>query len=337
MMTFLKNELKKMAFQRKNVSGFSVLTSSRKQSSTSNSSSIIRCRKIAEDVNLQVKRKINEKVMRGGKRPVLNLIICESQPVARAYGKLILKNCHNVGIQTSVRCINPSTTTKDLHDVLVKIGYDNYIDASLIVFPIHKSILLDQIHIGLDLNKDVDGLNVSYRKSMWGNNSYIPSKVAAALEILRYISFNIFNKTTVLHGKTKNLKVLKNLIALSNYQNTDINGNTIVIETNPETPNEALRSIVLDADILITECGVPKYFKGDMVKKGCYIIDLSSNHKVDHKGKTYVVGDVDIASVKGVAAGVTPVPNGIGPLSIAMLCKHTLMASNFNLENKSFF
>ena len=336
-MLYLKNTLKKLAFYGKNVGRFAVVDLNKKISSRCDSSTIIHCKKIAKAINSQIKRKIDAKVMRGGKRPVLNLIMCESQPAARAYSKLVLKNCHDVGIQTSVRSINPSTTTNELHDILVKIGYDNYIDASFIVHPLHKSISLDQIHIGLDLNKDVDGLNVSYRKSMWGNNSYIPSKVAAALEILRHVSFKTFNKTTVLHGKTRNLNVLKNLIALSSYQNTDINGNTIVIETNCKTPEKTLSSIMLDADIIISECGVPKYIKGGMVKEGCYIIDLSSNQRVSHKGKPYVVGDVDIDSVKEIVAGVTPVPNGIGPLSIAMLCKHTLMASNFHLEKKSFF
>ena len=293
-----------------------------------NGGNIINCNQMTEEIKLQVKTNIEERIFKGARRPSLSVVLYSHEPKARRFAKKLVTECAHVGIDTATKQLTPSMTNKELHDVLTDVVFNPKADAGIVVLPLKNSVKEDLIHRGLHLQKDIDGFGMRHRKYLFGTSCYLPAKVSATLEVLRRCRIKTALRTTLLHGDTANLQVLRDLICQVRHTNGPPGEKTVVYETDARTPADTLKRNALEADVIITEVGIPRAIRADMVKKGCHVIDLSHNYVDAGDGRIKVVGDTDIDEVKHVAAGVTPVPGGVGPLSIAMMCLHTLMASS---------
>jgi len=294
--------------------------------------------KMAMKLKQQIKNEIVQQVSKGGKPPSLCIVHYEHDREAKLFVKRLKRNCQFVGIATSIHKLSPKLNKSELHDVMVQLGYDRNSDAGVVALPIKESVGIDLIHRGLDMQKDIDGFGISYKKFLNNRVCYPPAKVAATLEILRNWSVNTALKTTLLHGNSRNLSVLKRMITEVTHQKSkECLKETVVIETNSQTPQNILKQFSLKADIIVTEVGIPKSITADMVKHGSYIIDLSQNLIPVEDGVMELVGDVDFEEVKQVVSGITPVRGGVGPLSLAMMCLHTLKASKTSKGKNTFF
>ncbi len=258
-------------------------------------------------------------ISKTGLKPRLAIVMVGNDPGSQIYVRLKEKACARVGIVSTNYFLPENTKQEELLKLVKKLnkGPDNGI---LVQIPLPKHIDPEVILEAVDPEKDIDGLTEqNLGRLFFGTNPYPPCTPGGVLKLLDRYGVNIEGKDVVMVGRSK---IVGKPIAMMLT-----NKNATVTLCHSKTRN--LAGHARRAEILVVAVGRPKMFTADMVREGAVVIDVGIN-RLDGK----VVGDVDFESVKGKASFITPVPGGVGPMTIAMLMKNTLRACQRQAKTK---
>lgn len=261
--------------------------------------------KVAEETKM-LKEKYN-------KVPGLAVIIVGNDSASRVYVNNKKKACEVVGFYSEEYALPEETTQEELMLLVEKLNNDNSINGILVQLPLPKHLNENAIIESIRPEKDVDAFNASnVGKIMIGKYNFLPCTPAGVMELILSENINIEGKNCVIIGRSNIVGKPMSMLLLHK------NGTVTICHS--KTLN--LKEICKSADILVAAVGIPKFVKADMVKKGAVVIDVGINK--DENGK--LCGDVDFIEVEPIASYITPVPGGVGPMTIAMLMKNTLTA-----------
>jgi len=278
---------------------------------------------VAKALKESIKKEIAEMVDRGEDGPHLAAVIVGNDPASETYVASKEKAARGVGMVSSVYRYPEDTTEKELMDVIDFLNRDPEISGFIVQLPLPKHINEEKIIERIKPSKDVDGFNpVNVGKMAIGQPGFVSATPAGIMEILRYYNIDTEGKNCVVLGRS-NIVGSPMSILMSKKSNP---GNATVTLCHSKTQN--LEEITRKADILIAAIGSPQFVKADMVKEGAVVIDVGI-HRIEDKSakKGYkLVGDVDFEAVKNKASYITPVPGGVGPMTIASLLNNTLKA-----------
>ena len=280
-------------------------------------------KKISQDIKDELKILVSNRLKKGLKKPHLAAIIVGDDGASLTYVGSKVKACDYVGFDSTLIRLDASTDEKFLIDQIKKLNNDVSIDGFIVQLPLPKGIDEQKILLAIDPNKDVDGFHpANFGKMSLEMQSFIPATPFGIIELFDRYNIQTSGKNCVVIGRS-NIVGRPISILLSQKSNR---GNATVTLTHSKTKN--LNSITKNADIIISALGIPEFLKSDMVKQGVVIIDVGITRvKSDFNSKGYIIkGDVHYESVVKKASAITPVPGGVGPMTISMLLKNTLLA-----------
>ncbi len=261
--------------------------------------------KVLTRLTLQV-----EKLKAKGVTPGLAVVLVGEDPASQIYVRSKERACEQLGIYSKVLRLKEDTSEKELLATVNKLNEDHQIHGILVQLPLPKHMNTDKVLTAIDANKDVDGFHrENVGKLFLGQEGIVACTPKGALEMLRSTGVSITGKEAVVIGRSNIVgKPMAMLL---------INEGATVTVCNSKT--KGLENHTKRADILVVAVGKAKMITADMVKPGAVVIDVGIN-RVEGK----VVGDVDFESVKEVAGYITPVPGGVGKMTIAMLMDNTV-------------
>ena len=280
-------------------------------------------KKISQDIKDEIKTLVSQRLEKGLKKPHLAAIIVGDDGASLTYVGSKVKACDYVGFDSTLIRLDASADEKFLIDQIKKLNNDVSIDGFIVQLPLPKGIDEQKILLAIDPNKDVDGFHpANFGKMSLEMQSFIPATPFGIIELFDRYNIQTSGKNCVVIGRS-NIVGRPISILLSQKSNR---GNATVTLTHSKTKN--LNSITKNADIIISALGIPEFLKSDMVKQGVVIIDVGITRvKSDFNSKGYIIkGDVHYESVVKKASAITPVPGGVGPMTISMLLKNTLLA-----------
>lgn len=267
-------------------------------------------------VSQSVKDRIRDEVAalkEQGKEITLAVIIVGDDPASRVYVNNKKKACEYVGFNSLEYALPAETTQEELIALIHELNDREDVNGILCQLPVPKHIDDEAVIAAIAVEKDVDAFScVNVGKILIGNYDFLPCTPAGVMEMLRYYDIDVEGKTCVVIGRSN--IVGKPMAALL------MHANGTVTVTHSRTRD--LASVTASADILVAAIGKAKFVTPDMVKDGAVVIDVGMNR--DENGK--LCGDVDFNSVNEKCSYITPVPGGVGPMTIAMLMQNTLKA-----------
>lgn len=273
---------------------------------------IIDGKKVSAEVKEQVRLETAELVKKGI-QPGLAVIIVGDDPASRVYVNNKKKACEAVGFLSREYALPATTSQQELLDLVKELNNDKEINGILCQLPLPKGLDEKAVIEAISPEKDVDAFHASnVGKIMIGDYDFLPCTPAGVMEMLHSYNISVEGKKCVVIGRSN--IVGKPMAMLLLHEN-----GTVTI-THSRTKN--LPEVTSDADILVAAIGKAKFVKADMVKEGAVVIDVGMNR--DENGK--LCGDVDFEDVKDKCSAITPVPGGVGPMTIAVLMKNTLKA-----------
>jgi methylenetetrahydrofolate dehydrogenase (NADP+)/methenyltetrahydrofolate cyclohydrolase len=279
---------------------------------------------IASKVKDEIKAEVAAMVDNGKETPHLVAIIVGDDPASQTYVASKEKAAKNVGIISSVYKFPDDITEEELLSTIDFVNNDDEINGLIVQLPLPDHINVNKVIEHIDPKKDVDGFHpINVGKMVIGQPSYVSATPAGIMELLKRYKIETEGKHCVVLGRS-NIVGSPISILMSKKNNP---GNSTVTVCHSKTVN--IEKYIKDADILICAIGQPQTIKADMVKDGVVVIDVGI-HRIpsDNKKGYVIVGDVDYEEVKHKASYITPVPGGVGPMTIAMLLKNTLLAFN---------
>ncbi|XP_039606775.1 probable bifunctional methylenetetrahydrofolate dehydrogenase/cyclohydrolase 2 isoform X3 [Polypterus senegalus] len=259
---------------------------------------IISGTELAKQIHKEIQRDVSELLCQSNTRPHLSVILVGDDPASHSYVKNKTKTAAALGISSETLIKPTNVTQEELLELIDKMNRDWKVSGLLVQLPLPEHISERAVCNAVAPEKDVDGFHiVNVGKLCLDQKSMIPATPAAVWEIIKRTGIDTFGKNVVVAGRSKNVG-----LPISMLLHTD---------GRHERPG-----------------GVPRLITGDMVKEGATVIDVGINRIEDPKtGKTKLVGDVDFEEVRKKASFITPVPGGVGPMTVAMLMKNTVYAA----------
>ena len=255
-----------------------------------------------------------ENLKKEGKTVGLAVIIVGDNPASRIYVNNKKKACEQLGIHSEEFALPAETTEEELKALVEKLNNDSSIDGILVQLPLPKHINEEAVINTISAKKDVDAFHPSnVGKIMIGNYDFLPCTPAGVMELIAESGISVEGKNCVVVGRSNIVGKPQAMLLLQK------NGTVTICHSRTKD----LAAVTREADILVAAVGVPELIKGDMIKEGAVVIDVGMNRLPDKK----LVGDVDFAECEKKAAAITPVPGGVGPMTIAMLMKNTVKAA----------
>jgi methylenetetrahydrofolate dehydrogenase (NADP+)/methenyltetrahydrofolate cyclohydrolase len=283
---------------------------------------IIDGKAVAADVRARVAAEVEEFVARNNVRPGLATVLVGDDPASHMYVRNKRKASEEVGIASIHHELPASTPQEELAELLGALNEDDAVSGILLQLPVPAQIDGDAMTALIDPLKDVDGLTpVSAGRLMQGLDGLVPCTPRGVMELLRATGVELTGARAVVVGRSK--LVGKPLAALLLAENCT------VVQCHSRTRD--LADECRRADVLVAAAGVPKMIGAGMVREGAVVIDVGINRTDGGE----LVGDVDFDAVKDVAAAITPVPGGVGPMTIAMLLSNTLDAARRQLSARA--
>ena len=286
---------------------------------------IIDGKMISNLIKEEIKLEVDKIIKKGDRPPHLAAILVGNDGASLTYVGSKVRSCKQVGFDSTLVKLPAEISQKDLLNKIHELNNDDKIDGFIVQLPLPNHIDEEKVLMTVNPNKDVDGFHPSnFGKMALNMESFIPATPYGIIELLKRYEINTSGKNTVVIGRS-NIVGRPISILLSRKGNP---GDSTVTLVHSRTKN--LESFTKNADIIVSALGVPDFLKSEMVKKGVIIIDVGITRvKDDSSSKGYVIkGDVDFESVKEKASFMTPVPGGVGPMTIAMLLKNTLLSKN---------
>jgi methylenetetrahydrofolate dehydrogenase (NADP+)/methenyltetrahydrofolate cyclohydrolase len=291
------------------------------------SAKIISGTEIAKEIRVELKQEIAELKEKHGLTPGLATVLVGDDPASKVYVGQKDKSCNNLGIYSKMINLKKDTSEEDLLKLVDELNNDSTIHGILVQLPLPKHINETRVLYAIDPNKDVDGFHpVNVGKMVIGEKCFLPCTPHGVLELLSRSGVKTEGAEVVIVGRSNIVgKPVLNLMLQKRPS-----GNATVTLCHTRTKDISFHT--RRADILIVATGHPKTVTGDMVREGVVVIDVGVNRiGKTSEGKAILVGDVEFDSVKEKAAAITPVPGGVGPMTIVMLMKNTVEAARNKL------
>ena len=280
-------------------------------------------KKISEKVLDEIKFSVQNRVENNLKVPHLAAILVGDDGASKTYVNSKIKACEKVGFKSSLFKFDNSISEVDLVNQIEKINENNDIDGFIVQLPLPKHIKQEKILNMISPDKDVDGFHPNnYGRMTLGIDTFIPATPAGIIELIKRSKIKTEGKKCLVIGRSQ---IVGRPISILMSQNKSFGNSTVTVA---HSRSKDLKKLCLDSDIIISAIGIPEFIKGNMIKKGTSIIDVGITRIEDSSSpKGYrIVGDVDFKSVSKAVDYITPVPGGVGPMTISMLLKNTLKA-----------
>ena len=280
-------------------------------------------KKVSEELKKQIALDAAEMLSKTGRKPHLVAILVGNDGGSETYVASKIKNCEQVGFKSTLIRFGNETSEETLLTKIKELNQDDDVDGFIVQLPLPKHIDADKITEAIDYKKDVDGFHPINLGRMQRNlPCFLPATPFGILLMLQYYNIETAGKNCVVIGRSNIVGSPMSILMARN--NTP--GNATVTLTHSKTQN--LKEIVLQADIIIAAIGKKNFITADMVKNGAVVIDVGMNREKSEITKSgyKLFGDVDFENVSKKASYITPVPGGVGPMTIAMLLKNTLLA-----------
>ncbi len=279
---------------------------------------------VSEHIKAQLKTEAAQLKAKGGKIPHLAAILVGNNPASEAYVGNKVKTCAELGFNSTLLRFDPSISEKDLVDQVKKLNEDDDVDGILVQLPLPDHISGDLIINTIDPAKDVDGFHpISQGKMMLGQPTFLPATPYGIMLMLEHYNIDVAGMNCVVIGRSNIVGTPMTILLSRNGKP----GNATVTLCHSRTRN--LKEITQKADLIVAAIGRPKFVTADMVREGAIIIDVGINRIDDatRKSGSRLVGDVDYDNVAPLCSYITPVPKGVGPMTICGLMKNTLEAA----------
>ena len=272
---------------------------------------IIDGKAIAAVVKDEVRRQVVELEYKVGRKPCLVVIVVGDNPDSQIYVRNKVKVAASLGMDSKLIDFPSNITEEALLGQIVTLNNDSTVDGILVQLPLPDHIDEEKIVVAIDCDKDVDGFNPMNVAGLWlGKDYIIPCTPAGIIRLIDSIGYDLVGKNAVVVGRSNIVgKPVAKLLLDRNATVTIAHSRTADLEAVCQT-----------ADVLVIAVGKAGLIDGNMIKPGAVVIDVGMNHT--NEGK--LCGDVDFASVQPKSSWITPVPGGVGPMTIAMLMKNTL-------------
>lgn len=277
----------------------------------------------SEELKAEIADKVAAIKAAGGKAPHLAAVLVGSDGGSQTYVNNKVLACERVGFDSTLISLPEETTEEELLAKVAELNNDDNIDGFIVQVPLPKHIDEDKVTEAIDAIKDVDGFHPeNLGRMMLGLPTYISATPNGIMELLKRNNIETSGKHCVVVGRSNIVGTPMSVLMSRNSKP----GNSTVTMVHSRTQN--MKEICATADILIVAIGKPEFITADMVKEGAVVIDVGTTRVEDaSRPKGFVLkGDVDFANVKDKCSFITPVPGGVGPMTIASLMQNTLIA-----------
>ncbi|GAA5222081.1 bifunctional methylenetetrahydrofolate dehydrogenase/methenyltetrahydrofolate cyclohydrolase FolD [Membranihabitans marinus] len=285
---------------------------------------IIDGRSLASEIKSEIKHEVKKFINGGGKVPHLAAVLVGENPASQAYVRNKIKSCEKVGFESTLIRKSENISEDELLAIIDKLNNNDDVDGFIVQLPLPKHIDESKVTLSIDPKKDVDGFHpVNIGRMALGLPCYLPATPNGILTILERYNIKTSGKNIVVIGRSN---IVGTPISILLSRNTKLGNGTVTL-THSRTAD--LVSEVQRADIIIAAIGIPEFISADMVKEGAVIIDVGINRVEDENApKGYkLVGDVDFDEVAAKASYITPVPGGVGQMTVTSLLQNTLKAA----------
>lgn len=276
-------------------------------------SSIIDGKAVSLAVKEELKARISELAGEGKRIPCLAVIIVGDNPASRSYVRGKIKAAEFVGMDSRLIELPENVQEEALLKEIAALNVDPLVDGILVQLPLPAHICEDRVIDAISVEKDVDGFHPQNVAALWlGRPCIVPCTPKGIIHLIRSTGVEVSGRKAVVVGRSNIVgKPVAKLLL-------DLNATVTIAHSRTRD----LAALTREADILVAAVGRPRMITGDMVKPGAVVIDVGINRTEDG----HLVGDVDFESASAVAGWITPVPGGVGPMTIAMLMQNTLEA-----------
>lgn len=280
-------------------------------------------KKISNDIKEEIALVVSQMKAQGEKVPHLAAVIVGNDGASLTYVGSKVRSCERVGFNSTMIRLPSTTSELELLKEIKKLNENSEIDGFIVQLPLPEQINTQAVLMAIDPDKDVDGFHpMNFGKMALDMSTFIPATPFGILELLERYKVDTKGKHTVVIGRSYIVgRPMSILMGRKGWP-----GNSTVTLTHSHTKN--ITQIISQADIVISALGTPNFLKAEMVKDGAVVIDVGITRVPDETQPRgyYITGDVDFKNVSKKASYITPVPGGVGPMTIAMLLKNTLLA-----------
>lgn len=275
---------------------------------------IISGKTVSAEVREKIKQETAALIESDGIHPGLAVILVGNDPASQVYVRNKQRACEELGFNPFEYKLSENTTQEQLLDLISVLNKDPKVHGILVQLPLPDHLDEQSVLYSISPEKDVDAFHpLNVGKIMIGSYNFLPCTPAGVMELIDWAGIEISGKNCVVVGRSNIVGKPMSMLLLQR-------SGTVTI-CHSKTKN--LKEICANADILVVAIGKPKFITGDMVKEGAVVIDVGINRDENNK----LCGDVDFESVEPKAGWITPVPGGVGPMTITMLMKNTLRAA----------
>lgn len=278
---------------------------------------------LSETIKTELAEAVSQLRAQGGKIPHLAAVLIGENPASQVYVQSKIRSCEQVGFKSSLVRRSEDVTETELLEIVEQLNDDPDVDGFIVQLPLPKHINEERITLAIDHRKDVDGFHpVNVGRMVQGLPAFLPATPFGILEMLRRYQLETAGKHCVVVGRSNIVGTpISILLSRKGYP-----GDCTVTLTHSRTKD--LAAEVLRADIIVAAIGIPNFIQGDWVKDGAVVIDVGINRINDESRKSgfRLVGDVDFEAVAPKCSYITPVPGGVGLMTVAALLMNTLKA-----------
>ena len=278
---------------------------------------------LSENIKAELAAEVDALRQKGGKIPHLVAVLVGENPASQVYVSSKIKSCEQIGFKSTLIQRPADTTEAELLDIVQGLNADPDVDGFIVQLPLPKHINEEKITLAIDYRKDVDGFHpVNFGRMAQGMPAFLPATPYGIVEMLRRYNIETAGKHCVVLGRSNIVGTpISLLLSRKGYP-----GDCTVTLTHSRTKD--LAAEVRRADIVVAAIGIPEFVKADWVKEGAVVIDVGINRIPDasKKSGSRLVGDVDFEGVAPKCSHITPVPGGVGLMTVTALLMNTLKA-----------
>jgi methylenetetrahydrofolate dehydrogenase (NADP+)/methenyltetrahydrofolate cyclohydrolase len=285
---------------------------------------IIDGKALANTIRAEIKQEVDAIRAAGGNIPHLAAVLVGDNPASQSYVRNKVRFCDDVGFESTLIRKDASITQEELLDIIRDLNENEDVDGYIVQLPLPKHIDEVKVNLAIDPSKDVDGFHpLNFGKIIQGLDGYIPATPYGILTMLERYDIPTSGKKVVVIGRSN---IVGTPISILLSRKAAVGNATVTLA---HSRTQDLASEVQAADIVIAAIGIPNFISADMIKEGAVIIDVGINRVDDDSRKRgyRLVGDVDYDAVADKASHITPVPGGVGPMTVCALMMNTLKAS----------
>lgn len=288
-------------------------------------------KKVSNEIKDEITAEVDKMRERGEKVPHLAAVLVGNDGASLTYVGSKVRSCKRVGFESTLVQMPSTTSEQELLKKIEELNQNDDIDGFIVQLPLPEQIDTQKVIMAVDPDKDVDGFHpTNFGKMALDMSTFIPATPFGILELIERYGVETQGKHTVVIGRSHIVgRPMSILMGRKGFP-----GNSTVTLTHSRTKN--ITQIISQADIIISALGVPHFLKAEMVKDDAVVIDVGITRVVDETKEKgyYITGDVDFENVSKKASYITPVPGGVGPMTIAMLLKNTLLARERHRSRK---